>query len=181
MKRALSILLLLVFLFNVGGYYIVFWGLRFQMDQQLTSRLDANSYDPEATIELKIPLALPYPVQSNGFQRVDGRFERNGEFFRLVKQKLEGDTLYIVCIRDRATRELVNTMTDYIRLTQGVRASDTGQKALTYLGNVIKDLFFQRMITVTCPVGCDMEVAFVQRRDLFLQVVMPVQAPPPKG
>lgn len=181
MKRILSILLLLVFLFNVGGYYILFWGLRFQADQQMISRLDANSYDAEASIKLKIPVTLPYPVQSNGFKRVDGTFEHNGEFFRLVKQKLENDTLYIVCIRDHATRELVNVITDYIRLTYAVSTSDTGQKALNYLGKFIKDLYPHRITTITCPPGRSVGVVCTARTEPFLQFVIPVQSPPPEA
>lgn len=182
MKRVLSILLLSVFLFNVGGYYILFWGLKFQTDQQMISRLDANRYEVESSIELKIPVTLPYPPQSSDFQRIDGTFEHNGEFFRLVKQKLENDTLYVVCIRDHATRKLVSTMTDYIRLTHAApTTTDTGQNALNYLGKFIKDLYAQAIIALTCPPARSVDVVFAERPDLLLQFVVPVPAPPPKA
>ena len=126
MKKVFSIFFLLVFLFNVGGYHIVFWGLRVQTDRELSNRLDANLYDPEETIQLRIPIALPYPIQSHDFQRVDGRFEHNGQQYKLIKHKLQSDTLYVVCLRDHATRQLVTTMTDYIERTQASRQINRG-------------------------------------------------------
>jgi hypothetical protein len=129
----------MVFLFNVGGYYIVLWGLRFQADQELTLRIDANLYEPEETIELKIPVVLPYPIQSQDFQRVDGRFEHQGQFYKLVKHKLENDTLFVVCIRDAETRKVVNTIRDYVKLTQDPPAPSSGKTALNLLSKLVKD------------------------------------------
>jgi hypothetical protein len=180
LKRVFAGILLMVFLFNVGGYYIVFWGLRFQSDQQLTARLDANLYDADETIELKVPVALPYPIQSHGFQRVDGKFEHRGEFYKLVKQKLENDTLYVVCIRDQETRELVNTITDYVLLTQALPGENTGQKALNYLSKLVKEFCSQEDLAIVHQNGFTMFMAFTERPQFFPQLVIPVHAPPPK-
>ncbi|MEO5599502.1 MAG: hypothetical protein ABIR06_01110 [Cyclobacteriaceae bacterium] len=120
MKKVLSILLLAIFLFNVGGYYIVFWGLRVKADQLLTERLDANEYKSNETIEIKIPVRLPYPIQQQEFERIDGKFEHNGEVFKLVKHKLENDTVYIVCIRDHRIEHLESTLTDYVNASNAL-------------------------------------------------------------
>ena len=181
LKKVLSILLLVVFLFNVGGYYIVFSGLRFQTDKQLSSRLDANEYDQDETIELKIAVTLPYPVQSEDFQRVDGRFERDGQFYKLVKHKLQDDTLHIVCIRDHATRQLVDVMTDYVQLTQGLQGTDTNQKALHYLSKLVKDYYSQVSLTLLHQMGNNISMQFFVKPDLIPQLVIPVQSPPPRS
>lgn len=168
----------MVFLFNVGGYYIVFWGLRLETDQQLSARLDAGLYDPDATIELRIPVTLPYPIYTEGFKRVDGRFEHNGEFFKLVKHKFQNDTLYIVCIRDGETRELVNTMTDYVRLTQAFPASH--EKAHNFLGKLAKDFLSRPTGGIVQGAGFSMMIAFFQLKDSFDTRALPVHSPPPK-
>jgi hypothetical protein len=181
LKKGLSILLLTVFLFNVGGYYIVFWSLRFQTDRQLTSRLDANLYDPSETIELKIPVALPYPIQSQGFQRVEGRFEHNGEYFKLIKHRLHNDTLYVVCIRDVETRQLVSAMKDYVQLTQGLLKSSPGQKALHLLSKLLKDFCAHDDMRIMHQDGFTMLIAFSEVAQNALQPIIPIQAPPPRG
>src|SRR5687768_1442080 len=173
-------MLLIVFLFNVGGYYIVFWGLRLQADQELTLRLDANLYEPEETIELKIPVVLPYPVQSQDFQRIDGRFEHEGQFYKLVKQKLENDTLFVVCIRDAETRKLVNTIKDYVKLTQDLPAPSSGKKALSFLSKLVKDFNTNSEINIAPQYHLSHCLSLTERPAFFLQPAIPVDGPPPR-
>lgn len=180
MKKVLSVVLLLVFLFNVGGYYLVFWGLRYQTDQKLTHRLNTDQYDPSETLAIKIPVSLPYPIQTQDFERVDGRFEHNGEHFKLVKHKLQNDTLYIVCIRDKETRQLVAALTDYVHLTQALPGADTSQKALHVLSKLIKDFYTQNNIAVLHLSGYIMDMLFRETSARLLHPVIPVLAPPPR-
>ena len=180
MKKALSILLLLVFLFNVGGYYIVFWGLRYQTDQELTYRLNTDQYDPSETIEIKIPVTLPYPIQSQEFERVDGRFEHGGEHFKLIKHKLQNDTLYVVCLRDRETKQLTAALTDYVHLTQALPGADSSQKALHFLNKLIKDFYSHDSISMLRQSGYIMDLLFTETPARITQTVLPVLAPPPR-
>lgn len=158
---------------------MVFWVLRIHTDQRINHRLDANQYDPDETIELKVPVALPYPIYSQDFQRVDGRFEHEGEFFKLVKHKLHNDTLYIVCIRDHQTRELVKTMDDYLELTQGVPARD--HKPWNFLTKLIKDFYPDKGLSILPPVSFHLPLWGTERTGKLTAPVIPVLAPPPKG
>ena len=38
-----------------------------------------------------------------------------GEFYRLVKQKYQNDTLFIVCIKDQASKRIQQAVTDYAK------------------------------------------------------------------
>ena len=181
MKKGLSILLLIIFLFNVGGYYIVFWGLSFRLDRQLAYRLDNNLYDEKETIEIKIPLSLPYPVHSDGFQRLDGRFEHNGQFFKLIKQKLHNDTLYVVCIRDQGTHELARTLQEYVDQTTGLTGTNANQKALNYLSKLIKDFFPRDEDAIVSHNESVVVLSYVQKTETFIEPALPVHAPPPRS
>ena len=171
-------MLLVIFLFNVGGYYIVFWGVRLQLDQKLTSRIDAELYDHSETVELKIPMALPYPIHADGFQRVNGRFEHNGEFYRLIKHKHENDTLYVVCFRDRDTRVLFGTLQHYVNDTLGLAA--TNHKAVNYLSKLIKDFFPQDRLSYSHEDGLVVVNNFFHKPELFSSLAIPVDGPPPR-
>lgn len=157
----------------------MFWVLRLHTDQQINYRLDSNQYDPGETVELKIAVTLPYPIYKQEFQRVDGRFEHEGEFYKLVKQKYEHDTLYIVCIRDRQTRELVKTMNDYVEMTQANPPTD--QKAWSFLSKLMKDFYSHEGISILHQYGFSMPSLFGERPEFFLPPLIPVHAPPPKG
>jgi hypothetical protein len=178
LKKVLSILLLVIFLFNVGGYYIVFWGLRFQADQQLAARLDANLYRADETIEIKIPVSLPYPVQEQGFQRIGGKFEYGGEYFQFIKSKYQGDTLYVVCIRDHEVKQLETTMTDYVRLANALPGS--ANKALNLLGKLIKEFCSQDTTDISHNYGYSMTFLFGETCALLPAPVIRIQAPPPR-
>ena len=159
----------------------MFWGLRFQTDLKLSKKLDADLYDRDETIELKIPVALPYPVQSHDYQRVEGRFEHQGQFYRLVKNKLQNDTLYVVCIRDQETRKLFDTMKDYVQLAQALPGTSTGHKALNFLSKLVKDFYPQVTVDMPSQGAVTITALTSERPHLFLQPVIPILAPPPRA
>ncbi len=128
--------MLMVFCFNVGGYYIVFWVLQHQNKVKIASIIDSGSYVEEETIEFKVPMTLPYSSPWD-FERISGRFEYNGEFYELVKQKLEKDTLHVVCLKNLDKKRLVSTMNDYVKLSNDLPGAE--QKAYNLLGKLLKE------------------------------------------
>jgi len=130
MKQVLSFFLVITFLFGLIGYYGVFWVLSEKANIEMTNRLDEDRYDNEETITIKFPLTLAYPINSSQFERVDGSFEYNGEFYKLVKQKLEQDTLYVVCIRDGEKKRLNSLLTDMVKIANHQPVNSSAIKLL---------------------------------------------------
>ena len=97
------------------GYYGVFMGLHYRNDLAVTSSLDSDTYDESRSIVIKVPVSVPYMLDQTNFERVNGTFEHNGEFYRLVKQKYANDTLNIVCIKDFAHKRIDQALTDYLK------------------------------------------------------------------
>ena len=179
MKRTLSIVLLLVFLFNVGGYYFVFWGLIRSADLALTQRLNDEAYSSDETIELKIPVTLPYPIQQQGFKRVDGKFEHNGQFYKLVKQKLENDTLFVICILDHQQKRLVKSMTDYVKMTNELPQSE--KKPAPFAGKLLKDFEAGETHEIKKQIAAS-ENPHVFENILLVNSIYPgITSPPPEG
>lgn len=135
MRQATAILLTLLLLVNVLGYYGVFLGFRYQQQQTLLARIDRNHYQPEETITFKVPLAVPYALEQTEYTRVDGEFSHQGEYFRLVKQRLSQDTLYVVCIKDRQGTRLHQALTDYVKTFTGkpVKGKEAGKLQLNFI------------------------------------------------
>ena len=125
MKKAFAILLLAIFLFNLGGYYVLFWALETQANRELSALLDQGQYRESETFEIKIPLTLPYPLQSSGFERQNGQFEYQGEHYQVVKQKYENDLLTIVCLKDTKANHLAK-VSDAFSETSGDRPIKDG-------------------------------------------------------
>jgi len=177
LKKVISIVLLFTFFFNVAGYYFGYLVLRYRAGLQLTHYLDEGDYSSEA-LTLKIPLTVPYYSDSQDYERVDGAFEHNGEFFKLVKQKLERDTLYIVCIKDSPGKRLFTIMTDFANLSTDLPAS---QKTLKLVGSLIKEYVSTLPVQSHEQTGWSLAFNFVPQRFELLENVLRIFSPPPDG
>ena len=167
--------MLLVFLFNMGGYYLLFWGLRTHSEKALQLRLDAENYSVNETITLRIPITVPYQIETR-YERVYGEFEHKGEFFRLVKQRLEKDTLYIVCFKDHQEKRLFNTMVDFAKLSNDLPATST---ALKLLASMFKEYRTVRNIKIPQPERFSTNF-FIQPSSKPLDQFLTVASPPPE-
>ena len=113
MKKAFTLFLLSLFLLNVVGYYGVLVGLRMKAGQEWRATFDRDARGTEMLI--KVSLAIPYAIDSKEYTEVDGEFEHEGEVYRLVKQRLRMDTLYIVCVKDNTSKKINQALTDYVK------------------------------------------------------------------
>jgi hypothetical protein len=139
MKRSVASILLLIFVLNVFGYYGVFMGVRFQAAQKIRDSFDIDNYQRGAEVTIAVPLTVPYASDMQDYQRVDGEFDYHGDVFRLVKQKLSKDTLYIVCIRDTQANKIDKALEDYVKtFTDGPISEKSQSKSAP---TVSKDYF----------------------------------------
>jgi len=111
--------------------------MKHQVNHKLLKRLDAQEYSNQELIVLAIPLSLPYPIQNEGYERVDGDYLYKGQAYKLVKKKLENDTLFLVCIHDVETTRIASTLLDYIQVVNDL-PSQTKQ-TLSFLDKLYKN------------------------------------------
>ena len=180
MKRIFSIFFLFIFLFNVGGYYLVFLGLRINADHQLAYKLDRDQYSTVDTHVFKIPLTLPYGLNHEGYQRVEGTFEHNGEFYKLVKQKLENDTLHVVCVKDHQQKVLTDTFDNYTRLSNDLPAS-AQKDGLNLLSKLSKDFESNILIEIVMTDGWFLSKYYADCSATLLKGEKSILSPPPKS
>lgn len=178
MKKVVSIFLVVLLLLNVMGYYGLFLGLKYKNSVQVTQRLNADDYQDSETITLKVPLAIPYYGDTE-FERVDGEIEHNGEFYRLVKQKLEKDTLYIVCIKDVKSKHIQEALTEYVKTFTDHSADRSHTKTIQ---SFIKDYVPTSFNLDSSATGWNLTILhpFILK-DSFSNPYFSIPSPPPKG
>ncbi|MBX2915619.1 MAG: hypothetical protein KF856_10160 [Cyclobacteriaceae bacterium] len=137
MKRVFALFLMLLFLLNVLGYYGVLVGLQLKNKQNLQAQFDSDEYERQHEVTIKVPLTIPYATDSKEYTRVDGEFEHEGEVYRMVKQKLQSDTLYIVCVKDATSKDIKQALAEYVKSFTDKPASEKSQSKT--LQNLIKD------------------------------------------
>jgi hypothetical protein len=157
-KRLVAIVVLSIFLLNVLGYYGVLLGLKAASGNDLTERLNSDMYDLGATVTFKVPLAVPYGTDSKSYERVDGEFEKDGEIYRFVKQRMYQDTLYIVCVKDEKTSRINNALEDFVQSFAG-QDDDTQQK--TTSPGFFKDYVDTQISLTALMTGWEKDVTLV--------------------
>jgi hypothetical protein len=178
-KKAVSIFLILLLLFNALGFYGLLQGLRYKSALDLVNRLDNDQYAREETITIKVPFTMPYQLNTKGYERVDGEIEYDGKFYRLVEQKLENDTLSIVCIRDLAASRIHEALEGYVKTLapEPVNAKNTSKASI----NFIKD-FLPTSISVShLSDGWNYSVSPQPQADHFFNRSLVIITPPPRS
>jgi hypothetical protein len=117
LKRIVSILLLLLFLFNLFGYRLLISYLEKRADTQLTALLNENSFDESDLISIKVPARhFSDYINARAFERVDGQVEIKGVMYNYVKRKLFNDSLELLCIRNTKATKLRSANNEFFRL-----------------------------------------------------------------
>ena len=150
LRKLFSILFTILLLLNVVGYYGVFLGLQYKNDKEMIQKFDADNYTDSDIVTIKIPISIPYAMDSKDFERVDGKFEHKGIFYRLVKQKLSQDTLYVACVKDHENKRIDDAITSFVKtFTDAPVDSHSGSKVvITFIKDYIPQSFTVQHLTV---------------------------------
>lgn len=109
---------------NVVGYYGLFVGLEIKRDAEMSHKFDSEPVDESQLTTIIIPITIPYATDSRGYERVDGKFEYNGEFYRMFKRRITGDAIYLICMKDQQTKQMNKALVDYLK-TYSDKTSDS--------------------------------------------------------
>ena len=138
---------------------------------------DENYAHQEVTI--KVPLTVPYSTDSREYQRVDGEFEHRGEVYRLVKQRLRSDTVYIVCVKDDTSKEINQALEDYVKTFTDKPANAKGSS--NTLQNLIKDFLTQSISIERETSGWEKILTFFLIEYQYELVSSSLTGPPPRS
>lgn len=179
MKTVCTYLLAALLMLNVLGYYGVFVGLQYKNSRDIALRLDRDYNNVQGEITIKVPLSVPY-MNDLDYRRVDGDFEYEGEFYKMVKQKFSHDTLHIVCVRNETGKQINTALADYVK-TFTDQPTNTGSQGKT-LFSFIKD-FIGTSLDLEPSVNGYVHVYEFQSYNQFsvLSSDMNYVGPPPRG
>lgn len=177
MNKVVSICLVSLLLLNVMGYYGVFLGVKYQNTQEFIQRLDAELYQESETMTIKIPLSIPYYAETE-YERLDGEIEHEGEFYRLVKQKFEKDTLHIVCIKDVKRKHIQKALKDYVKTFADHSADRPHGKTIP---SFIKEYFSASFHLDASATGWSLMLYQAVAEEISQEPYLSSPSPPPEG
>jgi hypothetical protein len=161
----------------VLGYYGVFIGLQLKTTQKMRENFDEDNYTHQE-ITFKIPLAVPYSTDSKEFRRVDGEFEHQGEIYRLVKQRLKSDTLFIVCVKDNVSKRISQALEDYVKTFTDKPANSKGNSKT--IQNLIKDFICNAISIEKQNSGWEKTLSFYRVESQYQPIDCSFTGPPPR-
>lgn len=99
-------------------YHFGYYAFYYSFDQHLESKWEEIIYSESSLdakeILLEIPLSAPYMANQEEFQPTNTSYEKDGQFFRAIKQRYQNDTLQVVVVSDTARSLLDNTVKKWI-------------------------------------------------------------------
>jgi hypothetical protein len=115
-KQPLAILLILIHLFNTGGYRFVFDAMEDRASMKLIQQIDNEQYSDDQLIEMRVALPLPYQTNRESFERYNGEIEIDGVHYNYVKRKVWNDTLILLCLPNHGKMSLSNAREQFFSL-----------------------------------------------------------------
>jgi hypothetical protein len=129
LKKAASILFLLVLAFHFFGYQICYYWAEQKADRAIERQLDGAQYDQNDLISFKFALHLPYSSDSRQFEPTDGEVEIDGVIYRYVKKRFIADSMELLCIRHTDKSRLQNARDNFFSLVNDFNLASGHQKS----------------------------------------------------
>lgn len=116
LKKLIAIFLLLMLLFNWGGYRLLSNWMANHAQAQFQLVLDEEQYNEADLLHIKVPATLPYGVSNAQFEKVEGSIEMNGVTYSYVKRRFYQDTLELLCLPNIQTTQIKNARDAFAQL-----------------------------------------------------------------
>nr|WP_290427050.1 hypothetical protein [Algoriphagus limi] len=114
MKKLVPVLLFLCFVSYHFGYYLYYFSSHYQLEQSWQDKIYSEQTEGLEERFLEIPLSAPYMADQDEYQLTNTRFEKDGKYYRAIKQRYQKDTLQIIYVPDTARRTLESTVQKWI-------------------------------------------------------------------
>ena len=147
MTKPIAIILLIIHIFNMGGYRFVFDKLEKDASVQLIDKLDNDEYSDDQLIEMKVPLPMPYQTNWASFERYNGEIQIEGVHYNYVKRKVWNDTLILLCIPNHDKMQLNSAKEQFFSLVNDL--DQKGKDMPAPKANIVKSITTDYQATET--------------------------------
>lgn len=172
MKRALTILLLLVVSYHFLGvgfvYNIWLYSIKSSVKEQLK-----GTHDEETTI-IKLSKVSDYPSLK---WHESEEFEYRGQMYDVIKKEDHGDAIWYYCYWDKAETKLLNDLSKYV--TDYLQQHPKDQKTRTLLSTYFDTSFLLANLSLVLPAAKELLRTTFTNQDAS-SIFLDVDLPPPR-
>ena len=174
MKRIISILLLLIFIYNIIGYYTAFKIVRYQIRGEV-KRMIKNSVPEEDLVAIHVRNSDKCSLY---WTKPGKEFRYKGEMYDVVRQEAEGSSVTYYCIHDFKESKLFADLNKHIRK----HVADNPQqrkKTENLTKKMSQNLFFEKK-SDRDVIKKALSVKYYMSGDIYCSVIIDPPTPPPK-
>ena len=111
MKKALSLLLLTIFMYNLIGYTAVVYYSQKDLKRRIKENIFTFLKDSELEV-FSINQSEPFPENFNFID--EHEFSFKGKLYDIVRQSTSDDTVFLYCINDENEEEIIEKYKEFI-------------------------------------------------------------------
>ncbi|WP_373494452.1 hypothetical protein [Aquiflexum sp.] len=138
MRKTVAIFLLFCFALYQFGYYVAYFSFRLQIENHWSEKIYSENQSEFEERIMEIPLSIPYMADEEEFRATNTSFQKDGQYYRVIKQRYINDTLQIVYVPDSAKKNLDKTIKQWVSSLVHDELPDSGSNSL--LGKIfVKD------------------------------------------
>ncbi|MEJ0032835.1 MAG: hypothetical protein WDO15_21815 [Bacteroidota bacterium] len=137
MRRTICVIFSFLILFNTVGYmYVLNWSER-DLERKAEELIDEHISEISGNLIFTIPVTTTVSPEESEYTRIDGEFNFEGTLYRMVKQKVQGNMRYVVCVKDNQTQIASEEINNVIAAVAGQPVKESGSSATKALGSLL--------------------------------------------
>lgn len=174
MKKAASIFLLGIFLFNTAGYYVFFKVAQSKIKSEIKKEIKLNLHSTELTaIEF-----TSEEINNLNWLEKGKEFMYHNQMFDIVKSKINGNSITFYCINDKQEKKLFKNLEEQVlkQIEQNKNSKNNSSKKAadqqikTYFLETIDFCVFQNISSVK----------FNPYNNQYASIAASITTPPPR-
>lgn len=107
--------MLVLLLFNLGGYMLLFQFFIYQSDRSINNRINNNRYKNSDLVEVKIPVHLAIQENWSEYEPISGQVQFKDNSYNYAQLRLTRDTMYLLCVPNTDKSRLINANIIYAK------------------------------------------------------------------
>ncbi|SDT42600.1 hypothetical protein SAMN05216490_3436 [Mucilaginibacter mallensis] len=139
MKKIFAIAMLVLFLFNLGGYQLLFQYFIYESDVSITQQINNNNYKPADLVEVKIPVQLNNFQSWDEFKPVSGQVKVKDNCYNYAALKMTRDTMYLMVIPNHDKAHIINAKNIYAKQINGIPLNKKSHEQTTKKANTLSE------------------------------------------
>ena len=179
LKKITSIILLILFLHNMLGYYFMMALKELDVKNELSNSIKGGNISDSEMRVFKVPLSFYHQPDRKGFEDVRGELQHEGKFFEMVKQRLENDTLYVYCVDNKEKKKVVADLSEHTKANLTDFKNHTNKKQKTSI-SFIKEYLTLQTVSFYFNVFPVLEISKFKYQEHLEAVLIEKTSPPPK-